>query len=87
MPLFGSQPNAPKPTAGFGFSTGTTSYSGSTATNTIATSNKASSAFGFGATQAAAVSVASPFSQQFGGMTTGTPFGGFSGTGFTGEVK
>ncbi|XP_046801029.1 nuclear pore complex protein Nup214 isoform X2 [Lucilia cuprina] len=81
VPLFGTQPAAAKPTAGFGFSTNTPAASSVT---TAPANNKPSTGFGFGSATTTTTSAAQPFSQPFGGaMTTGTPFGGFSGTGFT----
>ncbi|XP_037820822.1 nuclear pore complex protein Nup214 isoform X2 [Lucilia sericata] len=81
VPLFGTQPAAAKPTTGFGFNTNAPTASSAT---TAPTNNKPSTGFGFGSATTTTTSTAQPFSQPFGGaMTTGTPFGGFSGTGFT----
>ncbi|XP_065355960.1 nuclear pore complex protein Nup214 isoform X2 [Calliphora vicina] len=75
--LFGAQIAAPKPTTGFGFPANTAASSAAPAPSTTTiTANKPSTGFGFAAAPAAT-------GQQFGGMTTGTAYGGFSGTGFT----
>ncbi|TMW40064.1 hypothetical protein DOY81_014858, partial [Sarcophaga bullata] len=69
-PLFGGQVPAAKPIANVGFTANTVA-----ATATTATANKPASGFGFGSTP-----------QQFGSITSGTSFGGFTGTsGFPGK--